>query len=302
VNKNLQQENMSASSSKKESGKFELSKSKKSTYIIAAVALVVLLLGIYFLFIFKKSQNDIQVSDSSTGEIKQVSDVPLANRPYVTLTPTSDGAEIIMSIQNMGFFDNIEYELTYQADNPQSPGTKIERGSTGSDINTKDSSYKKSLLLGTASRGVRSPDRGIVDGKLTMHLIKKGQEYLSETNWDLSIVGATDNVLKSRDGNVTIEVPNLGKDYWAILANTVGIPQGGKFEISKVQLPVYGAFSIAGKFPSEATLTIKERAGNKLFAYNLQDRSWKEISTTSEGNSLVAKVPSLATYVVVSPK
>lgn len=277
-------------------------KSKKSTYIIAAVAFVVLLLGIYFLFVFKKAQQEIQPSDSSTGEIKQVSDIELSKRPYVTLTPTSDGAEIILSIGNMGDFSNIEYELTYQADNPQSPGTKIERGSTGSDVNTKDSSYKKSILLGTASRGVRSPDRGIVDGKLTMHLFKGGQEYLSETNWDLSSAGSTDNVVKSRDGNFSIDLPDLGKDYWVILANTIGVPQGGKFEISKVQLPVYGAFSIAGNFPSSATLTIKERAGNKLFTYNHQDKSWKEISTTSKGNDLVAKVSNFATYVVVSSK
>lgn len=277
-------------------------KSKKSTYIIAAVAFVILLLGIYFLFIFKKSQQNIQPSDSSTGEIKQVSDIALAKRPYVTLTPTSDGAEIIMSIQNMGDFNNIEYELTYQADNPSSAGTKIERGATGSDVNTKDSSYKKSILLGTASRGVRSPDRGIVDGKLTIHLFKDQQEYLSETNWDLSAVGSTENVLKSRDGNVSIELPNLGKDYWVVLANTIGVPQGGKFEIGKVQLPVYGAFSIAGNFPTSATLTIKERAGNKLFSYNHQDRSWKEINTISKGTELIAKVPNFATYVVVSSK
>lgn len=279
-----------------------IDKSKKSTYIIAAVALVVLLVGIYFLFVFKKAQDEIQPSDSSTGEIKQVSDIALAKRPYVTLTPTADGAEIIMSIQNMSEFSNIEYELTYQADNPQAPGTKIERGATGSDVNTKDSSYKKSILLGTASRGVRSPDRGILDGKLTMHLFKGGQEYLSETNWDLSTVGSTDNIVKSRDGNVSIDLPNLGKDYWVVLANTIGVPQGGKFEISKVQLPVYGAFSISGNFPSSATLTIKERAGNKLFTYSLQDKSWEEISTTAKGSDLVAKVPSFATYVVVSSK
>jgi hypothetical protein len=279
-----------------------MQKSKKSTYIIAAVALVALLLGIYFLFVFKKSQKDIELTNSSTGEIKQVSDINLSNRPYITLTPTSDGAEIILSFQNMGFFDSIEYELTYQADNPTAPGTKIERGSTGSDVNTKDSTYKKSILLGTASRGVRSPDRGITDGKLTMHLFKKGQEFLSESNWDLSTVGSTDNILKSRDGNVAIVVPNLGKDYWAIIANTIGVPQGGKFEISKVQLPVYGAFSIAGNFPTSATLTIKERAGNKLFSYSHQDNSWKEITSTTKGNDLVAKVSNFATYVVVSSK
>ena len=100
--------------------------SKKSTYIIAAVAFIILATAIYFLFIFQKGEAKIKPEEFA-GEVKDVSELEVAKRPYVTLTPTGDGAEIIISVENMSFFDKIEYELTYQADNPQVPGEKIER-------------------------------------------------------------------------------------------------------------------------------------------------------------------------------
>lgn len=279
-----------------------MDKSKKSTYIIAAVTFVVLILGIYFLFIFKKAPGQIKPKDFTSGEIKQVSDIDVSKRPYVTLTPTSDGAEIIISIENMADFDGVEYELTYQADNPTAVGTKIQRGATGTDVNTKDQKYKKSILLGTASRGVRSPDRGVEDGKLTMHLFKGEQEYLSETDWNLSQIGSRSAILESRDSNLKLEIPGLGKDYWVILSDTIGVPINAKFDLKKVQFPIYGAFSIAGDFASAGTLTIKSQSGNDLYSYSHQDGSFTKLDTEKSGSDLTAKVSNLATFVVVSAK
>src|SRR3989344_5344421 len=161
---------------------------KRTTYVIAAAALIFFIAAIYFLFIFQKGKREIKIEETQ-GEIKELSEIPLEKRPFVTLTPTSDGAEIIISIENMKDFDKIEYTLTYQADNPEISGEKIERGSTGFDVNTKDERYKKSILLGTASKGTRSPDKGIEDGKLTLNLFQGETEYASKTFWDLLAVG-----------------------------------------------------------------------------------------------------------------
>src|SRR3989344_8816673 len=155
---------------------------KRNIYLIAAVAFIAIVVAVYFLFIFQKGRKTVKPQEVS-GEVKELSEIDLNKRPYVTLTPTSDGAEIIISIENMANFDRIEYELTYLADNPTETGQKIQRGATGTDINTKDQKYKKSILLGTASRGARSPDKGITDGKLTMHLFKGETEFQSETFW-----------------------------------------------------------------------------------------------------------------------
>ncbi len=283
-----------------------MDQSKKNTYVIAAVVFVALLVGIYFLFIFKKGPNQIKSPDNQTAsDVKQITDIELAKRPYVTLTPTSDGAEVIISIENMGAFDRIEYELTYQADNPTSPGTKIERGATGTDINTKDAKYKKDILLGTASRGVRNPDTGITDGQLALHMFKGDTQYDSQTPWDLIQAGAVSTSISDRTSSFTLKIPSLGKNYWIILADTLGIPKGGSFDVKNVALPVYGAFSIAPTFPSAANLTLKSGATSPtLFAYNLADQTWQKVdsSYSSASKALTATVNNFATFVVVSSK
>ena len=184
----------------------------RTKYIVAAIAFVVIAIAIYFLFIFQKGPKDIS-KRSEEGEQKQIQEIAVTDRPFVALTPTSDGAEIIISIENMGKFDRLEYELTYLADNPQSLGTKITRGATGTDVNTKDAKYKKSILLGTASRGVRSPDTGITDGKLIMHMFVGEEEFLSETDWTFEKVGSSGGVtISDKSGNFEITVLALGKD------------------------------------------------------------------------------------------
>lgn len=278
--------------------------SKKHLYIIAAVAFVLITAAIYFLFIFHKNPAKPKSEEVAT-EVKQLSDIELAKRPYVTLTPTTDGAEIIMSVENMSNFDKIEYELTYQADNPQISGEKIERGSTGTDVNTKDPKYKKSILLGTASRGVRSPDRGVADGKLTMHMFKGETEYQAETDWNLIHDGAKATTLTSKDNKFKLKVPGFGKDHWIIVSDTIGFPSSPSFDSKNVQLPVNGIFSVAAELKSKADLSItfdKDLNDPKLFSYSNSDSKWDEINANydSTAKTLTAPVASFATFVVVS--
>ena len=278
--------------------------SKKNTYIIAAVAFVAILLGIFFLFIFKRGPSALKKEDT-TGDVKQLTEIELAKRPYVTLTPTPEGAEINISIENMSSFDRIEYELIYQADNPTIAGEKIQRGAAGSDVNTKDQKYKKSVLLGTASRGVRSPDRGIVDAKLVLHCFKGDTEYQSESRWYLEQIGTSPVTLKEDSGNVQIDIPAFGKSYWAVLADTVGVPPKYSFEPKNVLTPIYGVFSVAPELTKSAPLTIKlngSASSAELYAYSRQNDSYKKLTSKLSGSSITADVTGLDTFVVVTSK
>lgn len=281
-------------------------KPKRSTYIIAAVAFVFIAATIYFLFIFQKGPKQIKPQEVS-GEVKQLSEIDVEKRPFVTLTPTSDGAEILISIENMVDFERIEYELTYLADNPQVAGEKIQRGSTGTDVNTKDPKYKKSILLGTASKGVRSPDTGITDGKLTMHMFKGETEYQSETSWNFEQTGLKSTTLEDASGNFQITPPTLGKNYFVIISDTIGVPTNGQFDIKEVVLPVYGTFSVAPVFSNSAPLRIKltqDAENPQLYSYNHTDSKWVKLDSNydSATKTISAQTNSFATYVVVSSK
>lgn len=282
-----------------------MEQSKRTKYLVAAASFVLIVVAIFFLFIYQKGPEKIKPQENA-NDVKQLSEISLEKRPYVTLTPTSDGAEIIISIENMGQFDKIEYELTYMADNPQIVGEKIERGSTGTDVNTKDAKYKKSILLGTASRGVRNPDKSITDGKLTMHFAKGDAQYLSETNWDLIQAGAMPQQIHDRSSKFAVSLPSLGKDYWIILADTIGLPaQHGDFKTENVLLPVYGSFSVAPEFAKAADLSIKlsqDAKSFQLYSYSHTDSKWTKLDSSYDANSktISAKVDSFATFVVVS--
>jgi len=281
--------------------------SKKSTYIIAAVSLIVILVAVYFLFIFQKSPQKPKPT-ANPDNIISANQLDISKKPFVTLTPVSNGAEVIITIQNMSEFDRIEYELTYQADNPQSPGQKIERGATGTDVNPKDPEYKKSILLGTASKGVRSPDEGIIDGKLTLHLFKGETEYRSETPWDFVQAGSVKDEIKSSSQNIAWSIPALGQNYWIVIADTVGVPSGSSgFNIKDVVLPIYGAFSIAPEFkkPAQVTINVSTDSQNPtLYSYNNKDKSWQKLDAKfdSSQKTLTANVTNFSSLVVVAPK
>lgn len=279
--------------------------SKKSIYIIAAIALVLIVAVVYFLFV-RQNKPKITKSQDTQQEQKSLGDIDITKRPFVTLSPDTSGTTIQVSIQNMSYFDSIDYEITYMADNPQISGEKIQRGATGSDINTKDEKNTKSAPLGTGSKGVFSADKGITDGKLTLHMVKNGVEYVSETNWDLFQAGAKAQELKDRSGNFSINLPALGKDYWIIIADTVGVPPGSSFDIKNVTLPVYGVFSLDVKFPKPASITYKITNGTSadLYQFNRIDSSWKKLDNKVDNSTKVitSTVDSFATFVLVSSK
>ncbi|OGD97029.1 hypothetical protein A3F02_02795 [Candidatus Curtissbacteria bacterium RIFCSPHIGHO2_12_FULL_38_9b] len=276
---------------------------QRGKYIIAAIALIFLVGLFYFLFIFNKEAKKADVKEVA-DEIKQLVDIEIAKRPFVSLTPTSDGAEIIISVENMSYFDRIEYELTYLADNPTVAGNKIQRGSTGTDVNTKDQKYKKSILLGTASRGVRSPDRGITDGILTMHMFKGETEYQSESQWDLFNISSQSGILSDRSDKLTIETSSFSKNYWVILAETLGIPLSPPFDVKNVQLPIIGAFSVAPDFavPAKISIKVADNLNPQLFIYTASDSKWKKLESNydSSAKEINSKINSFGTFAVVS--
>lgn len=278
----------------------------KNRYIIAGVSFVIIIVAIYFLFLFDRKPKGLE-GDGVGGEVREVQEIDLKDRPYVTLTPTSDGAEIIISIENMSFFDKLEYELTYLADNPQIPGERIQRGSTGQDINPKEEKYKKPILLGTASKGTRSPDKGITDGKLTMHMYKGETEYQSETPWTFIQAGSKTGTIEDVNKKFALDLPSLSKDYWIILADTLGVPPKDRpFEVENVLLPSYGAFSTA---PNDKSAKIKitldgDVPNPQVHSFDPRDSSWKEIS--AEYDSFAKAVSFSAnpfdSFVLTSPK
>lgn len=283
----------------------KLDKNKKSTYIAAAAALFFIVAAVYGLFIFQKGAKDIKPKDQAS-EVKSLEDIELAKRPYITLTPTLPGAEIVISMENISYFSSIECELQYLADNPQEIGNKIARGATCSGINTKDEKYKVAILLGTASKGVSSPDRGIIDGQLFLHMFKDEKQYDKEIPWEIILTGTAVKELKDKQDKFHMELPKFEKPYWIILTDTIGVPpKDWEFDIKNVITPIYGVFSVAPEFATPTTVSIKiDKDVNSpmLYVYSPQTEKWQKLDATWDAatKTISANVNHFGTFVVVS--
>ena len=120
-------------------------------------------------------------------------------------------------------------------------------------------------------------------------------------------VGQSATTIKSRDDKLELTLPPLGKPYWIILADTVGIPPKNESLDSKtVFLPIYGAFSTAPAPTKPVGIKIKVDSQFQdlvLRTYLQKDSHWDE--TIKSGYDLktqifTAKVKTFATYIVAS--
>ena len=104
---------------------------------------------------------------------------------------------------------------------------------------------------------------------------------------------------------MSVDVPaTLGKTYWVILSDTVGIVPTFDKDPASVVTPVWGTFSVAPKFTKNATLTLElGDLGQKpqIHLYT-QDGKWETKDLKAEGDAYTYSLNSFATFVVTSSK
>lgn len=149
-------------------------------------------------------------------------DMPLGDRPYVSLVPREDGHMIYLKVTGIpSYVKQMEYELLYTA---VDSGNEIEKG-VGDTVKDIKGSLEKSLLLGTESctNGCKYKyDEGIIGGTLSLTFISgDGQISTYETPFSLK-TGA--EIKKS--GAITLSTENFSvkaspsdKLYYILLKN-----------------------------------------------------------------------------------
>ena len=155
----------------------------------------------------------------------KVVEMPIADRPIISLTPSADGHYLDLKLEGVpSSINSIEYEVIYDAvDN----GSQIEKG-IGDTIKLITSTIEKNLLLGTESctSGCKySYDKGIIGGQLTINFIdNNGQEstfdtpYVLKTTTDITKNGA----ITLGDFSVKPKTKLTGNDYFVLMNNYRG--------------------------------------------------------------------------------
>lgn len=210
----------------------------------------------------------------------------LEERPFITLTPSSDGHWLTIDVTRIQNADSLEYELLYNT----------ESGATQGSINSVElkgeTTYSKRILLGSESSGRYKYDEGVTQGTVTVRLRGGPGTRKFVTEFHLQ---QGDDELTSIDGNFTI-TGTLSQAIFYVTMPTVGLP--GEFEGEIITGP-YGAFSSGADTVKSGEVSIKltgETEEAELYSWS--GKAWEEEEAEIEGETITTEISSLATFIV----
>lgn len=214
--------------------------------ILLGVGVIVLVI----VFLFIKNKKNIAVIDDSVALIE----VAFKDRPFASLTPTSDGHYINLKIDKITLPKavSLDYELLYTLPDGRTqgvPGTVDLKGQT---------SFERKLLLGSESNGKFRYDEGVADGSLTVRLRNSSGKLLAKfsTKWHLQ---STDLELTSIDETFAYKLDKKPKDMFFVTMETFGLMDTS---IESVASGPYGIFT-------SNTLPIGTAEGWKVISGNI---------------------------------
>lgn len=259
---------------------------KKNLVIVLIVIFVLLVLGGGLFFIKNKKAKESLLTREPEGVLIET---PLKERPYITLTPSSDGHWLTIEVSRIREANILEYELLY---NTAGGATQ---GSIGTVRLKRKASYSKKILLGSESSGHYKFDEGVTQGTLTVRL--RGEEGTRKFVTDFHFQQG-DEELTSIDNNFFLE-GTFPKSIFYLTMSAIGLP--GDFS-GEVLAGPYEAFSSGSKTvkSGQIKLTLSEELeGAKLYSWS--GTEWEEVEAQVEDKTISASISLLTTFIVASP-
>ena len=214
---------------------------KKYLPIILFLAGLVVVASVFFV-IRGRGKTEV-IEDKETALI----DVALADRPFVSLTPTDEGHYLslkITKIDNPGA-ETMEYFLLYDV-----PGG-VPQGVPGM-VDIKGlSSFETELLLGTESSGKFRYDEGVEEGTMTIRFRNRDGKMLVKFVSKFHMQNGVDD-LSSIDGEFMYIFDKTPETGYFVTMSTIGLPGGSVKDIKEGPFGVFA--SLDPDLPGEVML------------------------------------------------
>lgn len=216
--------------------------------ILLGVGLLVLVL----VFVLVKNKKTVEVVDDSAV----LAEVAFKDRPFASLTPTSDGHYINLKIDKITLPKavSLDYELLYSLPDGRTQGVP---GTV--DLNG-EKSFERKLLLGSESNGKFRYDDGVEEGSLTVRLRDSKGKLLAKfsTKWHLQ---SNVDEITSIDQNFTYVLEKKPKNIYFVTMETFGLMDSSVTDVSSGP---YGIFS-SSDLPSGLAEGWTVNSGNIFF-------------------------------------
>jgi len=262
---------------------------KTQLYLVIGLVLVAVIAG--FFFLKNKKTAAPEASTTPQRKVEQINQLPIKDRPFVTLTPRADGKEVTLSLDNVKDASKVEYEMEYTA------GAMLQGVFGTIDFSQEVPPVEKQLLFGSCSKGKCKYDDNVTGGSLTLRF-EGDDPYVLKSDFNLQLMSEREGVFTSKDAKASLDVgTSLSDSTYMIIHNTMGLPASLEGEV--VAGP-YAFLTAANSKLTKATLTIKSKddlIGTKLMFYT--GTAWTELTSTVVEGEISAPVTSLGTFVLV---
>jgi len=215
----------------------------KKIAVIALILAGILILVGGGLWLTKGKGGAGKATPTPTPE-KIISEVPLAERPHVSLTPRADGRELTLNITNIKNATSLEYELAYLSND-------LSRGVIGSVDLKGETSLTRPLLLGSCSKNTCKYDENVTEGNLVLRFRGPAGVEKFTSDFHLQKGGAE---LSSVDGYFKAAAKLPAGTYFVTMS-TVGLPSPIEGTVLGQPYGIFSAGSQTLKPTTAATLT-----------------------------------------------
>ena len=233
---------------------------KKYLPLILLFAGILILVGA-FLFVRGRKDKEAEVPEEETALL----DVPIGERPVVSLTPTSDGHYLNLKVEKVSFEAfNLEYLLLYDVPggSPQGvPGTLLLNG---------QGELEAELLLGSESSGKFRYDEGVEKGAITLRFRNEEGQLLAKFESEFHLQTSTE-LLISPDAVFKYELAEENDEFFVTMSS-VGLPDGFEGEVDS------GPYGIFTSSEDEVSGTVDAGFDN---VYLWDGKEWKQLTDNS---------------------
>lgn len=242
--------------------------------IILIVIGILVFVGAYF--VMKKDK--VAPDDSTVTLI----DIPLNERPFVSLTPSADGHWVKLRIEKpkaLGSAKTLEYELVYKV--PEHP----DQG-TNQSIELKDNNtIERDILFGSESSGKKRYDEGVSEGGLVLKYRNSSGKLLAKLSTDFHLQSTNSLAITSVDGAFKYSgYKKPTKPGYIVAMNTLRVESGLPKDVKVASGPFTMFASIGASLPDGGTVEGFE----KYYVY--RDGKWNKAQSTEPASGSFVSV------------